>query len=251
MWKEFSQNWMTDKSLAGPEWENPRYRDQHAEEVAKAFANFIGQFDADDFANQAQARHLAAAPLNTIGQFVDCEQNRAREWLQDIEHPVIGKYKAAGAPMRLSLTPMRVRQPAPLLDQHRKEILAELKQHSCNSQPRSIDDKRVRQPMLSGLRMADLTQQYAGPLGTELLAYYGMEVVKIESAVVASKEREAAVHACMNRAKLGCTINLRSPDGKDRFKQLVEKSDVVVDNFSSGVLERLGFSFETLQQINP
>jgi crotonobetainyl-CoA:carnitine CoA-transferase CaiB-like acyl-CoA transferase len=251
MWKEFAQNWMTDKSLAPPEWENPHYRDQHAEEVAKVFANFIGQFDADDFANQAQARHLAAAPLNTIGQFVDCEQNRAREWLQDIEHPVIGKYKAPGAPMRLSLTPMRVRRPAPLLDQHRKEILAELEQHSFNSRPRSINDKRVRQPMLSGLRMADLTQQYAGPLGTELLAYYGMEVVKIESAVVASKEREAAVHACMNRAKLGCTINLRSPEGKDLFKQLVEKSDVVVDNFSSGVLERLGFSFETLQQINP
>src|SRR5262245_5650198 len=130
MWKEFAQNWMTDKSLAGPEWENPRYRDQHNEEVAKAFAKFIGEFTADDFANEAQARHLAAAPLNTIGQFVECEQNRAREWLQEIKHPVIGKYKAPGAPMRLSLTPMHVRRPAPLLDQHRKEILAELEKLS-------------------------------------------------------------------------------------------------------------------------
>ena len=114
MWKEFAQNWMTDKSLAGPEWENPRYRDEHSNEVSRAFAAFIGQFGADEFANQAQARHLAAAPLNTIGQFVDCEQNRAREWLQEIEHPVIGKYRAPGAPMRLSLTPMRVRRAAPL-----------------------------------------------------------------------------------------------------------------------------------------
>jgi len=105
--------------------------------------------------------------------------------------------------------------------------------------------------MLAGLRMADLTQQYAGPLGTELLAYYGMEVVKIETGTIASKEREAAVHACMNRAKLGCTLNLRNADGKELFKQLVAKSDVIVDNFSSGVLERLGFSYEVLQQINP
>ena len=45
MWKEFAQNWMTDKSLAGPEWENPRYRDEHSDEVAKAFADFIGQFE--------------------------------------------------------------------------------------------------------------------------------------------------------------------------------------------------------------
>src|SRR5687768_17035641 len=161
MWKEFAQNWMTDKTLAGPEWENPRYRDQHAEEVAKAFANFIGQFDADDFANQAQARHLAAAPLNTIGEFVDCEQNRVRGWLQEIEHPVIGKYKAPGAPMRLSLTPMRVRRPAPLLDQHRKEILAELGKVAPGKSTDRGDANRMRQPMLSGLRMADLTQQYA------------------------------------------------------------------------------------------
>jgi crotonobetainyl-CoA:carnitine CoA-transferase CaiB-like acyl-CoA transferase len=250
MWKEFAQNWMTDRSLAGPEWENPRYRDAHSEEVAKAFANFIGQFDADDFANQAQARHLAAAPLNTIGQFVDCEQNRAREWLQEIEHPVIGTYKAPGAPMRLSLTPMRVRRPAPLLDQHRREILAELQERPAKPLPRS-HDMAAHRPMLAGLRMADLTQQYAGPLGTELLAYYGMEAVKIETAVIPSKEREAAVHACMNRAKLGCTINLRHAQGKELFKKLVAKSDAVVDNFSSGVLERLGFSFEELQKINP
>jgi crotonobetainyl-CoA:carnitine CoA-transferase CaiB-like acyl-CoA transferase len=251
MWKEFAQNWMTDKSLAAPEWESARYRDEHSAEVADAFAEFIGQFDADDFADQAQARHLAAAPLNTIGQFVHCEQNRARGWLQEIDHPVIGKYRAPGAPMRLSLTPMRVRRPAPLLDQDRNKVLAELHERPSNSPNNKNDEPLALRPMLGGLRMADLTQQYAGPLGTELLAYYGMEVVKIETATVPGKEREAAVHACMNRAKLGCTINLRHADGKKLFKQLVAKSDVVVDNFSSGVLERLGFGFDALQEINP
>jgi crotonobetainyl-CoA:carnitine CoA-transferase CaiB-like acyl-CoA transferase len=249
MWKEFAQNWMTRKSLAGAEWENPRYRDQHADEVAKAFAEFIGTFAANDFANQAQAHHLAAAPLNTIGEFVECEQNRVREWMRELDHPMIGKYKAPGAPMRLSVTPMRVRQPAPLLDQHRGEILAELEKLSVKL-TKKITGLNCG-PMLDGLRMADLTQQYAGPLGTELLAYYGMEVIKIETGTTPSKEREAAVHACMNRAKLGCTLNLRHAEGKELFKQLVAKSDVVVDNFSSGVLERLGFSFEVLQQINP
>lgn len=251
MWKEFAQNWMTDKSLAGPEWESPRYRDEHSDQVARAFAAFIGGFGADEFANEAQARHLAAAPLNTIGQFVDCEQNRARGWLQELEHPVIGRYKAPGAPMRLSLTPMRVRRPAPMLDQHRKEILAELADRPAASSRGPAGAAQARAPMLKGLRMADLTQQYAGPLGTELLAYYGMEVVKIETATIPSKEREAAVHACMNRGKLGCTLNLRNPQGKELFRELVAKSDVVVDNFSSGALERLGFGYEALQRINP
>ena len=251
MWREFAQNWMTDKTLAGPEWENPKYRDAHAAEVSKAFAHFIGQFTAEEFAEEAQRRHLAAASLNTVGQFVECEQLRSRQWLQEIEHPIIGRYTAPGFPMRLSLTPMRVRRPAPLLDQHRNEILDELERTIPQPHTPTVLDDRARKPMLEGLRMADLTQQYAGPLGTAFLAYYGMEVVKIESAVVPSKDRETAAHADMNRAKLGCTINLRHPEGKELFKRLVAASDVVVDNFSSGVLERLGFGFETLQQINP
>jgi crotonobetainyl-CoA:carnitine CoA-transferase CaiB-like acyl-CoA transferase len=251
MWREFTQNWMTDKALAGPEWEDPKYRDAHAAEVSRAFRAFISRFGAEEFANEAQRRHLAAAPLNTVGEFVNCEQLRSRRWLQEIEHPVIGRYTAPGFPMRLSLTPMRVRRPAPLLDQHRAEILTELEHRPPGSKTPMRVDKPAPQPMLQGLRMADLTQQYAGPLGTAMLAYYGMEVVKIESAVVPSKDRETAAHADMNRGKLGCTINLRHPEGKELFKQLVAVSDVVVDNFSSGVLERLGFGFDALQRINP
>jgi crotonobetainyl-CoA:carnitine CoA-transferase CaiB-like acyl-CoA transferase len=251
MWREFAQNWMNDKSLAGPEWESPRYQDSHSAEVSKAFADFISRFAAEEFANEAQQRHLAAAPLNTVGQFVRCEQLQSRQWLQEIEHPVIGRYTAPGFPMRLSLTPMQVRRPAPLLDQHREEILAELESVISPSSGTIMAADCVRNPMLEGLRMVDLTQQYAGPLGTAILAYYGMEVVKIESSVVPSKDRETAAHADMNRAKLGCTLNLRHPEGKELFRQLVAVSDVVVDNFSSGVLERLGFSFEALQRINP
>jgi crotonobetainyl-CoA:carnitine CoA-transferase CaiB-like acyl-CoA transferase len=251
MWREFAQNWMTDSVLAGTEWEKPKYREAHAEQVSKVFADFIAQFTADEFANEAQRRHLAAAPLNTVGEFVSCEQVRSREWLQEIDHPVIGRYSAPGFPMRLSQTPMRIRRPAPLLGQHQNEILAELERYTPRSNTPIVSDDRAHKPMLDGLRMADLTQQYAGPLGTAILAYYGMEVIKIESNVVPSKDREAAVHADMNRAKLGCTINLRHPQGKELFKELVAKSDVVVDNFSSGVLERLGFSFDVLQQINP
>ncbi|HWO40374.1 MAG TPA: CoA transferase [Candidatus Eisenbacteria bacterium] len=251
MWREFTQNWMRHPVLGRPEWENTRYRDARADEVSKAFAEFIGGFTAAEFSEEAQKRHLAAAPLNSIGEFVSSAQVQSRQWLQELDHPVIGRYAAPGFPMRLSVTPMRVRRPAPLLNQHREEILAELERASRRGETPPVREEAARGAMLDGLRMADLTQQYAGPLGTELLAYYGMEVIKIESNVVPSKDREAAVHADMNRAKLGCTINLRHPQGKELFKRLVAQSDVVVDNFSSGVLERLGFSFDTLRQVNP
>ncbi|HEU4339947.1 MAG TPA: CoA transferase [Candidatus Binatia bacterium] len=251
MWREFTQNWMTGSILAGPEWENSKYRDARSQEVANVFAEFIAGFTAEEFADEAQRRHLAAAPLNTVGQFVNCEQVRMRGWLQEIEHPVIGRYTAPGFPMRLSLTPMRIRCPAPLLGQHQKEIMEEIQRSAPEGETSTAIDDHARKPMLAGLRMADLTQQYAGPLGTEILAYYGMEVIKVESNVVPSKDREAAVHADMNRAKLGCTINLRNAEGKELFKRLIKAVDVVVDNFSSGVLERLGFSHDGLRQINP
>ncbi len=251
MWREFTQNWMTGTILSEPQWEDMAYRDARSDEASAVAAEFISGFTAAEFVAEAQRRHLSAAPLNTVGQFVEGEQLAARHWLQEIEHPVIGRYRAPGFPMRLSGTPMRVRRPAPLLDQHRQEVLAELEQgrEPAPAMPRPETD--AGDGMLSGLRMADLTQQFAGPLGTEILGYYGVEVLKIESNTVAARGRGAAIHADMNRAKLGVTLNLRHDQGKELFRRLVESSQLVVENFSVGVMERLGFDYESLRKVNP
>ncbi len=286
MWREFTQNWMTGTILSEPQWEDMNYRDARSDEASAVAAEFISGFTAAEFVAEAQRRHLSAAPLNTVGEFVEGEQLAARHWLQEIEHPVIGRYRAPGFPMRLSGTPMRVRRPAPLLNQHRQEVLAELEESrdSTSAKPvtgstsgeRATVPTSVRpgrseaqpseveglppaptrpadpaDPMLSGLRMADLTQQFAGPLGTEILGYYGVEVLKIESNTVAARGRLAAIHADMNRAKLGVTLNLRHDQGKELFRHLVERSQLVVENFSVGVMERLGFDYESLRKVNP
>ena len=290
MWREFTQNWMTGTVLSEPQWEDMNYRDSRSDEASAVAAEFISGFTADEFVAEAQRRHLSAAPLNTVGQFVEGEQLAARGWIQEIEHPVIGRYRAPGFPMRLSGTPMRVRRPAPLLDQHRDEVLAELEQgrQPTSVCPESFNESQDTEPvrpepfdkaqdrrseaqrsevegrpsaatwqaaptdaMLSGLRMADLTQQFAGPLGTEILGYYGVEVLKIESNTVAARGRGAAIHADMNRAKLGVTLNLRHDQGKELFRRLVERSQLVVENFSVGVMERLGFDYESLRKVNP
>jgi crotonobetainyl-CoA:carnitine CoA-transferase CaiB-like acyl-CoA transferase len=251
MWREVTRNWMPETILTQPEWDNPRYRNAHSDQVNAVFAEFIGQFNADEFVEEAQRRHLAAAQLNTIGQFVNSEHVLFREWLQELEHPVIGRYTAPGSPMRLSATPMQVRHPAPLLGQHQAEILAELAKPRPQPTPQDIDQNEACKPMLEGIRMADLSQAFAGPLATTMMGYYGMEVIKVESDEVANQGRDAAQHADMNRAKLGCTLNLRDPGGQQLFKDLAAKSNVVVDNFSAGVMERLGLGFEDLQKVNP
>ncbi|MFQ5681867.1 MAG: CaiB/BaiF CoA transferase family protein [Candidatus Binatia bacterium] len=251
MWREVTRNWMPETILVQPAWEDTKYRDARSDQVSAIFAEFIGQFTADEFVKEAQRRHLAAAQLNTVGQFVDSQQIRARGWLQELDHPVIGHYIAPGFPIRLSATPMRVRRPAPLLGQHQKEVLAELVSTRSGSTTDGGLREKAHELMLGGIRIADLTQQFAGPLGTTMLGYYGMEIIKIESQEVANRGRARAHHADMNRAKLGCTINLRHDKGKELFKKIVAVSNVVVDNFSVGVMDRLGLGFEMLKEVNP
>lgn len=251
MWRELTQNWMPATVLAEPEWEDSAFRDARSEEAAAVVAEFVAQFAAAEFVTEAQKRHLSAAPLNTVGEFVDCEQLRVRRWLEEIEHPVIGRYRAPGFPMRLSRTPMRVRRPAPLLGQHQTEVLGELGEARSAGKRGPGGAQQDGAPMLDGLRMADLTQQFAGPLGTAILGYYGMEIVKVESNTVASRGRSGATHADMNRAKVGCTLNLRDGKGKELFRELVKKSNVVVENFSVGVMDRLELNYEALSRINP
>lgn len=250
MWRELTQQWMPETILARPEWEESRYRDAHSGDVERILTEFIAGFTAEEFALEAQRRHLAAAPLNTVGQFVDSDQIRERGWLQTMEHPVIGSYKAQGFPLRFSATPMRVRRPAPRRGEHQDDILAHLEKLSTKSGNEAKHINGAPRSLLEGIRVADLTQQFAGPLGTTILGYYGAEIIKVESNEVPNKGRMRIVHADMNRAKLGCTINLRHPEGKKLFSQLVAVSDVVVDNFSSGVMERLGFGYRALREIN-
>ena len=84
------------------------------------------------------------------------------------------------------------------------------------------------------------------------LGFYGAEVIKVESeSLEANREPTRPLFPDMNRAKLSCTIDLRSDVGKELFRDLARKSDVVVDNFSATVMKRLGLGYEELSALNP
>jgi benzylsuccinate CoA-transferase BbsF subunit len=113
---------------------------------------------------------------------------------------------------------------------------------------------------LSGIRIADLTHMVAGPYGTLQLAYFGAEVIKIESRSRPDTWRiregnkdveQSRPFADHNRNKLSVTINLKNPKGREIAYRLIRISDVVVENFSAGVVDRLGMNYDTLKHINP
>jgi crotonobetainyl-CoA:carnitine CoA-transferase CaiB-like acyl-CoA transferase len=121
------------------------------------------------------------------------------------------------------------------------------------------------QPLpLEGIRIVDFTAYWAGPLPTAIMADLGAEVIKVESIqrpdqfrIVAIPGDPAEVYElsppfnATNRNKLGLTLDLARPDGVRLFKELVRRSEAVVQNYSPRVMPQLGLSYESLREVNP
>jgi formyl-CoA transferase len=112
---------------------------------------------------------------------------------------------------------------------------------------------------LTGVRVVDFTQFEAGPACTEALAWLGAEVIKIEpitgeqsrKASAARANEDSSYFMLLNANKKSVTCNLKSEDGKALIVDLIKQSDVLVENFGPGVIERLGFGYEEVRKINP
>lgn len=114
---------------------------------------------------------------------------------------------------------------------------------------------------LDDIRVLDLTHFVNGPYATMLLSYMGAEVTKVESpkwgdgmrpGYRRSKDQPLGMaFALMNSNKRSITLNLKSDEGKQIFKRLVSKADVVVENYEAGTMERMGLGYEVLAEVNP
>ena len=112
---------------------------------------------------------------------------------------------------------------------------------------------------LAGIHVVDLTRALAGPYCTLLLADHGADVVKIEIPGAGDETRGwapphmngvSAYYLAINRNKRSVTCDLKTPEGKEIIERLIERGDVVVENFSPGVMARLGFPDDRIRAIN-
>ena len=113
---------------------------------------------------------------------------------------------------------------------------------------------------LDGVVVLDFTQVYMGPSATQMLADFGAEVVKVERPVAGDLSRSSLpdrdgpdnpIFFSINRNKRSVTIDTRTDTGRAVVLDLVRTADVVVSNFRSGVMERMGFGYEELAAVNP
>ncbi|MGE5306414.1 MAG: CaiB/BaiF CoA transferase family protein [Alphaproteobacteria bacterium] len=116
-------DWMgRPPSISGPEFEKMSYRRQHPDIVVGAITEFCSRHTKEELYEEGQKRRIAVTPINTVGEFINSEQVKARETFVEIEHPVIGKYAQFGPVPRLSESAGAITRPAPLIGQHNNEI---------------------------------------------------------------------------------------------------------------------------------
>jgi crotonobetainyl-CoA:carnitine CoA-transferase CaiB-like acyl-CoA transferase len=117
---------------------------------------------------------------------------------------------------------------------------------------------RADQP-LKGIRVLDLTRVLAGPYCAMLLGDMGAEVIKVEEPGKGDDTRgwppfaggESTYFMSVNRNKKSVTLNLKAPEGRDLLKRLAKKSDVLLENFRTGTMDKLGLGYATLAKLNP
>lgn len=252
-WHELTRSWMNHPVLSQPEWDDAQYRIDNIDVIQLLISEFVSGFDADDFVTEGQARGLACTPVNDLRSFVRDPHMRSRGWFQELTHPEIGTYTTVGAPIVFSSTPYKATKSAPKLDQHRSEILSSLRPQPSLAKASHVGKRRMStQPMLKGIRVSDLTRVFVGPIGTQFLGFFGAEVIKVESAdLPANRDPSRAIYPDMNRNKLSCTIDLRNDEGRRLFGLLTDESDLVIDNFSAGVMDRLGVGYAQLSMDRP
>lgn len=259
--------------MGNPEWasweifEDRITRAKNYDALKIYLEEWMQDWTVDDLWRAGQARRICFAPVLTMEQMSKQEQLHSRNFFVDVTHPHAGKLTHLGPPYKLAESWWKIRRPAPLLGEHNEETLgAASTRRGIPPQTVNVETTKSQSRLpLAGVRVADFSWVWAGPYCTMHLAHLGAEVIKIESQGRVDVTRRLPLYpkgmkggvnrsGLFNQWSLGkksVLINFDKPEGLALVKELIKKSDVVVNNFATGVMERLGLSYEEVKKIKP
>jgi crotonobetainyl-CoA:carnitine CoA-transferase CaiB-like acyl-CoA transferase len=211
----------------------------------------------------AQQLRLAVCPVNTAKDLVESEQMAARSWWLEVDDQALGKVKLPGFPYRLSASPPAIHSSAPAVGQHTEAITREFSGRPLPS-PRLPSVPQAAGP-LTGLRVVEITSNWAGPVCGRHLADLGADVIKVESPTRTAARatqypandpqrqgyNRSGYFNQLNRNKRDLVVDLAAPAGKQAFLELMKVTDVLIENNSARVMPNLGLDYATLSGVNP
>ena len=253
-----AKQWRKFIALMGePEWsKDPFMRDalslgvQNPDAGDAVLKPWLKQFTRAELMKMARENGITMGTVNRIDEMVKEPHFDSRGFWAEVNDPSLGKMKLPGLSYLMSATPWRLDQPAPRLGEHNREV----EDGKKPAPTRKAEGKKLKRP-LEGYRVLDFGWNWAGPLAAQILADMGAEVIKIESSTRQDVTRflDYIKHFFRhnNRSKLSVTVDLKQPGGVELVKRLARISDIVLDNFSAGVMERNGLSYEALRAVKP
>ena len=223
------RQWASWLSVMGsPDWaSDPRFatkpdRVANWDALHALMSNWSREYGKQWIADAAQAAHVPSFPLREPAEQFSSPQLKHRKFWRHIE--LRGKrIKVPGPPFGLRIAPA-------------------IGNSAC----------RGAGPLpLSGIRVLDFSWVIAGPTATRYLAAMGAEVIKVEAPGHGDPGRASELHTVLGQAKQSIVLDLKRPEGAATARALALRSDVVVENFATGVMDRLGLGAEELQTLNP
>ena len=244
-------------------------------ELMKAMKAFTLTKDADELFSEAQKRHIAFGEVQGVAQVATNPQFEFRNLYSDIPVPDgdpgggVDDAGPGGAPsavvrgpwrfVRFTETPIATAGPPTVVPVDPADVGRRWRSAAAEAgpvdgaDPSSLVDRGANLPKpLDGLVVVDLSWVLAGPFGTRLLGDLGADVIKIQTEERATlvNRPDYPYYPVWNRSKRSATLDLKRPEALSIVRPLIEAADILVENYSSGVLDRLGLGWDDARQWN-
>jgi crotonobetainyl-CoA:carnitine CoA-transferase CaiB-like acyl-CoA transferase len=215
------------KAMGSPAWgDDARFvpkanRVKNWDALHALMSEWSRQHDKQWIADTAQTAHVPSFPLREVSEHLDTPQLRHRRYY--------GRGTVAGKEVQLPGTPFGL----------------------------TIADSGRKQPLpmgplpLSGLRVLDFSWVIAGPTTTRYLAAMGAEVIKVEAPGSGDPGRASELHTVLGQGKRSIVLDLKKPEAVELARALAAECDILIENYATGVMDRLGLGAEALKEVNP
>jgi crotonobetainyl-CoA:carnitine CoA-transferase CaiB-like acyl-CoA transferase len=224
----------------------------------RGFARWIREQKKNDVAERAQRLGLPLVPVNALDELAALPQYRHRGFFHEVMHPAVGTVAYPGVPYLMSQSPAEIRSCAPPLGRH-TDVLRDLspRPRLTAVAPQLKPPRTARGGPLQGVRVVELAKVWAGPYAGKLLAFLGAEVIKVECSDRPEEMRayggtdvnHAPFFLSINPEILSVDLDIKTAAGMDRLRDLVGRSDIVLNNLRPGAMERLGLGIDDLRAI--
>lgn len=224
--------------------------------LMKTVASFAATKDANSLFHAAQERHVSFGEVLSIAQVAENAQHNFRGFFRSIdwEGPPV---RVPGPVARFHGTPAGAPAPPPDTSTDVDELLREwgappFSPAEAENSSANYRTNELKKP-LEGLRVVDLSHVLAGPFCTRLLGDLGADIIKFQTAERATivNDPNHPYFYVWNRSKRAVSLNMKDPRATDIARRIIEHADVVIENFSAGVLDRWGLSYEAVAAWNP